>query len=266
MKVSAGSSRPWYETAFGPYYSLLYAHRDHEEARQCVDLLSRLSELGTGPVLDLGCGPGRHLQILTDRGFPSIGLDLSRPLLAVARRNVPAAPLVRADMRRLPFRDSGFGAVLSLFTSFGYFGAVSEHLLLVREIARVLRPGGRWFLDFLDSERVAAELADGPRERSRDLGVLRVHEHRRLAEAPRRVVKTVRLEAVPGRLDEARAVGIGRRGLRYVEEVTLLSMADLTSLTAAAGLRQVAAAGDYLGGPLIPGRSDRWLLVFDREE
>ena len=47
-------------------------------------------------------------------------------------------------------------AVLSLFTTFGYFGGVRAHDPVVREVARVLAPGGHWFLDFLDSERVAA--------------------------------------------------------------------------------------------------------------
>lgn len=264
--MTARPRQDWYEVAFGPHYPLLYAHRDQAEARRCLALLPRLAPLGEGPLLDLGCGQGRHLSELAPRSGTVVGLDISRPLLLLARQAAPAAHLVRADMRRLPLRAECCSAVLSLFTSFGYFGAVFRHRPLVREIARVLHRGGHWFLDFLDSERVAAELADGPRTSSRDLGVLLVEEQRRLAARPRRVVKTLSIEAGIGQQAAAAALGIGPQGLRYVEEVTLLSLEQLEELAAAAGLRLAAAAGDYMGGPLVPGASERWLLVFRRAD
>jgi SAM-dependent methyltransferase len=57
-----------------------------------------------------------------------------------------ALTLAHGDMRHLPFADGSFDAVLSLFSSFGYF-ADAENAGVLHEVARVLRPGGWLVLD-----------------------------------------------------------------------------------------------------------------------
>src|SRR5262245_58187241 len=49
-------------------------------------------------VLDAGCGTGGHLQRLCAARTRAVGLDFSRGMLRVARRNVPAASLAQADL------------------------------------------------------------------------------------------------------------------------------------------------------------------------
>ncbi len=252
----------WYTQAFGAHYPWLYRHRDAREAARCLDLLPRLAPLGAGPVLDLGCGQGRHLGLLATRGLPAVGLDLSPQLLALARAADPGQRLVRGDMRAIPCATGSCTAVLSLFTAFGYFRTPTEHAAVVHDVARVLAPAGHWFLDFLNSERVALELAAGPRETVREDGPVTVREHRRLAADPRRAVKDVTV-TVRGDDEAAAALGVPREGLRYAEEVELFRLDELDALADAARLRRVAAAGDYDGGPLAP-TSPRWLLVFER--
>jgi hypothetical protein len=135
---------------------------------------------------------------------------------------------------------------------------------MVQDVARVLRPGGHWYLDYLDCERVAAELVTGPVTRMRTTSDLAVRETRRLEHAPRRVIKTVMLQPRQGCEAAAAASGVGPNGLTYAEEVVLFSLAELDDLAAAGGLRRVAAAGNYDGAPLVAGDSDRWLLVYQR--
>jgi SAM-dependent methyltransferase len=255
----------WYEAAFGAHYPLLYQHRDAAEARRCLALLPRLAPLsGTpaAPILDLGCGDGRHLEYLQAAGHATVGVDLSPHLLAVAQRRRPGSgPLVRGDMRRLPFADGAFAAVLSLFTAFGYFGPPEQNGAPVREIARVLQPGGHWFLDYFDGDRVVAELGDGAaRVRRRQVAGLQIRESRRYLPASRQVVKDVQVTAVPGREPEALAVGIGAQGLSYSEEVAVFTLAELDQMAALSDLERVAAAGDYDGNPL--GEGPRWILVY----
>jgi SAM-dependent methyltransferase len=73
------------------------------------------------------------------------GLDYSAELLRVAKRRGVGRTLryTQGDMRRLPARwTSRFDAVVNLFTSFGFFDRASDDHRVLREFARVLKPGG----------------------------------------------------------------------------------------------------------------------------
>ncbi len=265
---------PWFTTAFGAHYPLLYAHRDEEEAARCVDLLPRLAPLAPGgaglPVLDLGCGDGRHLVLLAGR-MQVVGVDLSPHLLRAARERLAGhkglqAGLLRADMRDLPLAEGVVGAVLSLFTAFGYFGSIGENSIVIEEVARVMVSGGHWFLDYLDCDRVRAELAAAPDGlwRERVLGPCLFTEHRRLDRGGEVVAKEVTVTPVPGRETEAAGLGVPGQGLRYIEQVALFAPEELDALAAASGLERTAAAGGYDGVPL--GEGDRWILVYRKRE
>ena len=95
-------------------------------------------------VLDVPCGQGRHAHLLAEAGFDVEGLDYSEPLLKIARRRGtgPNLHYTRGDMRKLPARWSGrFDAVVNLFTSFGLFTNPADDYQVIREFARVLKPG-----------------------------------------------------------------------------------------------------------------------------
>ncbi|HVD04570.1 MAG TPA: class I SAM-dependent methyltransferase, partial [Gemmatimonadaceae bacterium] len=100
--------KDWYEEWFGEEYLALYPHRDDEEAREVAALIAGRIDVPAGaPALDLGCGSGRHQRALAERWW-TVGLDLSHPLLHVARGEDRNAALVRADMRQLPFAGGSF--------------------------------------------------------------------------------------------------------------------------------------------------------------
>ncbi|MGE5927364.1 MAG: class I SAM-dependent methyltransferase, partial [Gemmatimonadota bacterium] len=111
----------WFEEWFHDEYLALYPHRDEADAAQLVELLRRQVGWQQGwRVLDVACGPGRHARAIEAAGARCIGLDLSMTLLRRARA-VTDAPLIRADMRRIPVRPRSMDLTLNLFTSFGYF-------------------------------------------------------------------------------------------------------------------------------------------------
>lgn len=152
----SATGQPWYETAFGADYLRRYAHRDEEEARQGVALLARGGNIDPDrPVLDLCCGAGRHLAPLDALGGCTIGGDLSMALLREARGN---HPVVRIDMRHLPFRCETFAVVTNFFTAFGYFDEDRENFSVFDEVYRILEPGGWFFLDFMNVEPVIRDL------------------------------------------------------------------------------------------------------------
>jgi ubiquinone/menaquinone biosynthesis C-methylase UbiE len=96
-------------------------------------------------ILDVPCGQGRHAHLLAEAGYDVDGLDYSNSLLAVARRRGTSTTLRyrRGDMRKMPARwTKRFNAVLNLFTSFGFFVHPADDVQVIREFARVLKPGG----------------------------------------------------------------------------------------------------------------------------
>ncbi len=265
---------PWYALAFGDHYPLLYAHRDEDEARRCLNLLPKLAPLSIDralPVLDLGCGDGRHLPFLGRQTPLVLGLDLSSSLLRVAHERLEAPQsaenilgLLRGDMREIPLTDGSCGGVLSLFTSFGYFGNLEANSIVMKEVARVMAPGGCWFLDYLDCDRVRSELSDQAQGvvRIRELGPCRFTERRRLAVQGQMVIKDVEIMARPGHESEASKLGITAEGLRYAEQVALFSLSEIDTLAVAYGLFRRAGVGSYMGAPL--GTGERWLLVYEK--
>ncbi len=88
-------------------------------------------------VLDLACGGGGMVRELESPGRTVVGLDLSDAELELARQST-SAPLVRADGVRLPFADGSLDVVTSVL------GLLVVQPLdeVVREVTRVLRPGG----------------------------------------------------------------------------------------------------------------------------
>jgi ubiquinone/menaquinone biosynthesis C-methylase UbiE len=95
---------------------------------------------GSGPVLDLGCGPGQIAAIAVDSGMQAIGADLSRGMLAVARRRVPLAAFIAADGRALPLASGSCRAVAAFYCLHHLPRALLPSVLT--ELRRVLPAGG----------------------------------------------------------------------------------------------------------------------------
>ncbi|GER85714.1 methyltransferase type 11 [Thermogemmatispora aurantia] len=130
-----------------------------ERSEQEADLVWRLLGLQPGlPVLDLACGYGRIANRLAARSCLVSGLDQSAAFLDQARAEAEKRGLAvdyrQGDMRTLPTEWTGrFAAVLSWFTSFGYFSD-EENRQVLAEIARVLQPGGRLLLELPNRDRL----------------------------------------------------------------------------------------------------------------
>lgn len=242
------TASPWYEAAFDREYLDIYAHRDAADAARALAFLEREKVVRPGHrVLDLCCGNGRHSLPLCRAGHLVTGFDLSQALLFDFRARAGCAiSLVRGDMRALAFRDQAFGAVLSLFTSFGYFEDDDENWGVLREIVRVLVPGGTFCLDFLNASRVRAGLRPHS-ERTLASG-LRVVEDRLIDPERRRVIKRVALERN------------GRTIRRWEESVRLFTRDELDSAATQAGLSGLRAFGDFDSSPALE-TSPRLILI-----
>jgi ubiquinone/menaquinone biosynthesis C-methylase UbiE len=223
--------KDWYEEWFGEEYLALYPHRDDEEAREVAALIaSRIDVEAGSPALDLACGSGRHQRALADRWW-TVGLDLSRLLLRVARGEDAAAALVRADMRQLPFAANSFALVTNLFTSFGYFRDDQHHERVVAEVSRVTMRGGWFVLDFLNAPHVRRTLIPFDR---RTQGSRIIEQTRVISDDGRFIRKTITVN------DEHR---------EFVERVRLFEPAELRDMLERCGFDVVEILGAYDGRP-----------------
>jgi ubiquinone/menaquinone biosynthesis C-methylase UbiE len=143
--------------------------------------VERLHLVSGQVVLDLGCGPGDASEALTRTGAIAIGLDYSTGMLAHAKTQpLLRGRLVRGDAGRLPFRTSSFDKILCA-NSFHHY---PDHLEALREMRRVLKPGG--LLVLVDPRRdhplgwAAIELVEKVLFRLQEVRVFAVPQWRRL--------------------------------------------------------------------------------------
>jgi ubiquinone/menaquinone biosynthesis C-methylase UbiE len=113
-------------------------------------------------ILDLGCGAGQTLiaSDLTPGTF-SCGVDVDQEALALGRRLTKDISFVRASGERLPFPDNYFDAVISRL-ALPYMRLPNA----LREIARVLTPGGQVWLMFHPASMVYQSFTKSLRERN----------------------------------------------------------------------------------------------------
>jgi SAM-dependent methyltransferase len=147
---SLAASRTWWEASAADY------QREHggflgdaefiwgpERVREADVKL--LGDVAGKRVLEVGAGAGQCGRWLIGQGASAIGIDVSAAQLAHGRaidvRSGITTVAVQADAQRLPFADESFDLACS---AYGAVPFVSDSAAVMREVARVLRPGGRW--------------------------------------------------------------------------------------------------------------------------
>ncbi len=147
---SVAANSAWWDADADDY------HAEHGDFLGLVDFvwcpeglreadLGLLGDVRGKNVLEVGCGSAPCSRWLVDQGSSVIGLDLSAAMLrhagAAGEATGIPVPLVRANAERLPFADATFDIACS---AFGAVPFVAEVDAVFTEVARVLRPHGRW--------------------------------------------------------------------------------------------------------------------------
>jgi len=141
-------TRAAYDTVAVDYASLL----EDELARSPLDraLLGHFAELvlteGGGPVVDVGCGPGRITGHLATLGLDVRGIDLSPGMVAEARRRHPSIDFRTGTLAALDLAEASMAGLVAWYS---IIHTPSEHLPEVfAELHRVIRPNGLLLLAF----------------------------------------------------------------------------------------------------------------------
>jgi len=118
-------------------------------------------EAAAGPVAEVGCGTGRVTAHLAGLGVPTVGLDLSPNMVAIARSTYPALAFAAGDATALPLRKKGLGGLVAWYS---LINTPSDELLGVMEgFARVTAAGAPLLLGWQSGagERVDRSTAYG---------------------------------------------------------------------------------------------------------
>lgn len=141
LSAAARRQREHYD-ALAPLY-LANLRAPHTEAYSAYLDAALVDALGPGPLGDVAeicCGQADALALVRERVRAGIGVDVSPVMLEAAAARLPEMTFVQGDATRLPLEDASFDCVVMS----GGVHHVGDRRGLFREIARVLRPGGRF--------------------------------------------------------------------------------------------------------------------------
>ena len=134
--------------AYSPTWHAVFGGTQPEEVtNREAGFLRRVLPPPPARVLDACCGYGRHLERLARLGYEVTGIERDPVVADTARRSVPAATVIEADVHDLRrVVPDPFDALVSMWSSFGYRSA-KENRELLHAMADVTKAGGRLVLD-----------------------------------------------------------------------------------------------------------------------
>ncbi|MFT5916858.1 MAG: SAM-dependent methyltransferase [Flammeovirgaceae bacterium] len=238
----------WFGTWFdSPYYHKLYKHRDTTEAGIFIKNLAGFLKIQPEhKIMDLACGKGRHSIFLNKLGLDVVGLDLSEQSIAHAQQfeNERLCFAVH-DMRDI-YRLDYFDFVLNMFTSFGYFQTEVEHITAIQAVCASLKKGGKFVLDFFNTNKVVDSLVY--KNQTKSEGIV-FEQKREIIDGS--IVKTINFEHEDEKFE-------------FQERVKAFTEADFRRLFKLAQLDCIHVFGDYELNPFDASKSERMIFVVEK--
>ena len=146
--VLVRAEQPWSDAQLAQLYDVFVFDAD-------LPLYQDLARQAGARVLEVACGSGRLLVPLARDGLHVVGIDISPPMLALARAKLEAnglagtAELIQADMRSFRLQQRDFDLAIVPVKSFAYITEAAEQLKCLASIHAHLRPGGLLAMDLL---------------------------------------------------------------------------------------------------------------------
>jgi len=244
----------WYKDWFNSsFYHKLYFERDENEAAAFIKkLIGHLQPVPGSRMLDVACGKGRHSKILASLGFSVTGIDISPASIAFAQleagKNAPGEinpPEFWVHDMRLPAWGNYFNYAFNFFTSFGYFKTRREHDDAIRTIAKSLKPGGQFVIDYLNVHYAEEQLL---RTETKQIGsttydILRWHDATHFYKKI-----SVTDPALSG-------------PVAYTEKVAKFNLGDFTDMLSYQGLQVQEVFGDYMFNAYDVRKTPRLIII-----
>lgn len=243
------NSATWFKVWFdSPYYHQLYKNRDRSEAAGFVTNLIESLNLPKGsPILDMGCGKGRHSILLNEMGYDVVGIDLSAANIEAARKSATAnLRFYQHDMRQ-PIKGVQFDLVINLFTSFGYFESAEDNLKVLQSAHGMLAANGQFVLDFLNAPKAIEGLVP---DETRKVSTTVFHIQRKVEDGI--IIKEIQVNNDPE--------------LVFEERVQALTREELFDMFDRAGFIPTATFGSYSLNPFDPETSERLIIIANKKK
>ena len=155
-RVTSDQDEPAVQLAYDEVADTYADHFRSTEPEQPVELamVAHFAALLTGErrVLDAGCGAGRMMPLLAGHGCSVEGVDLSPQMVRRSLRDHPEHPAQVASIADLPFADASFDGVFCWYSTI--HSPDPDLADILRELRRVLRPGGYALVAFQTGEGV----------------------------------------------------------------------------------------------------------------
>ena len=146
---------------YSQYYDLLYSGKDYNKEVEYIHELIKTNLANAKCILDMGCGTGKHAELLCDKGYFVQGIDLSEDMLKIAKQRA------KGKEEKLSFSQSKiqdlylnkkFDVVISLFHVMSYQNT-NEDLIKAFEVAKKhLKKDGLFIFDFWYGPAVLTDL------------------------------------------------------------------------------------------------------------
>lgn len=243
-------TKDWYKDFYSHFY-LQYFHNkklDPVKLDKEIHFITKALELKKGQsILDLGCGTGRHAICLTNNYITVTALDFYSKFLAIgkheARQHNVTVNFVKGDMRDLSYHNC-FDAVISMYTSFGYFNGTGN-LSVLKGINKALKKKGKFILDIPSKYWTLNKL---PRASTFRVGKDTVQETKTFNNRSQLLQNTIRIT-----------------GSKDVKEVTtslrLYSLTELKNIMSGAGFEINKVFGSYDTNDLYKYRQSKRMIV-----
>ncbi|MBC7873576.1 MAG: class I SAM-dependent methyltransferase [Ferruginibacter sp.] len=241
------AEQAWYKDWFNsPFYHKLYFERDEKEAAEFIKkMIGHLNPAPGSRMLDVACGKGRHSTILASLGYNVTGIDISYDSIAYAKQfEKDNLDFFVHDMR-LPFWGNYFNYAFNFFTSFGYFKTRREHDDAIRTIARSLKPGGLFVIDYLNVHYAEEHLRHNEIKQIGET-IYTIHRWDDETHFYKKITVTYPSLAQP---------------LDYTEKVAKFTLGDFTDMLSFQGLQVQEISGDYLFNSYDLRKTPRLILI-----
>lgn len=250
--ICSMAEQAWYKDWFNsPFYHKLYFERDENEAEAFIKkTIEHLQPLPGSRMLDVACGKGRHSKTLASLGFHVSGIDISADSIAYAKQFEKENLEFFVHDMRLPFWGNYFNYAFNFFTSFGYFKTRREHDAAVRTIAKSLKPGGLFVIDYLNVHYSENNIVHNETKEvnGTTYRLLRWHDD---AHFFKKIV-----------VDDATLP----QSLVYTEKVAKFSLGDFTDMLAFQDMQVVEVFGDYQFHKYDVNKTPRLIIIAKKKK